>query len=109
MWLLGFDPQQISPILKRCDAIQHTPILARTLAELEKVAGKPLGPHQFSVNIDNNIAIASGCRINLFAIQEAVIAITKIARFMAYRNLFCKACPQRICPGNNDAIFNPKL
>ena len=57
MWLFGFNPEQVSAVLKRRNAVKDAAILAGTMPELEQVRRQALGPQQLAVAVDDDIRV----------------------------------------------------
>ena len=109
MRLFRLDPQQVRTILKRCDAIEHAPVLAGSGAELEQVRSQPLRPHQLSVAGDDDIAIADLAGVNLFAVEEAVILVANVSRSVADGNLLRETGAERVGARDDDPVLDPQF
>ena len=106
MRLLGLDPQQVGAVLERGDAVEHDAVLARSGAELVKVRGQTLGGQQLAIAADEDLAIGDVGGVNFIAIEEAVVLVTQIARFLRVGDLLGQAGAERIGAGDDDAVFH---
>ena len=58
MWLLSFDPQQVSTALQAGDTVQNHSIFTRARFELEQAALQTLRLHQLAVCFDYNVTVS---------------------------------------------------
>ncbi len=66
--LLRLDPQQVGAVIERRDAIHDTAVGPGSFAELEEVRRQTLRTHQLAIAIEDHVAVARGCRVDLFAV-----------------------------------------
>ena len=110
MRLLGFDPQEISTVLQRGDAVEYHPILSRALAELEQTGCQTRRLQQLAVGLNHHVTIGNVISaVDVIAIEEPVVEITQITRLLRYRNLLGKACAERVGARHDNAVFHAQL
>ena len=110
MRLLGLDPQEISTILQRGDAVEYHTILPRALSELEQTGCQTSRLQQLAVGLDHHVPIGNVISaVDVIAIEEPVVEITQITRLLRHRNLLGEACTERIGARHDNAVFHAQL
>src|SRR5690606_27079810 len=107
--LIGFDPQQVGAVLQAGDAVQYAAVFAGAGTELEQVRRQALGTQQLAAAVDHDVAIAQVGSGHFFAIEEAVVQVTQVARLLGHGDLLGQAGAQGVGTGNDHAVVDTQL
>src|SRR3990167_3305993 len=107
--LLGFDPQHVSAVLQRSDAVQYAACFTGASAELEQVGRQTLRTQQLAATVQNYVAVVQVGSRNFFAIQEGVVLVAQVARLVGNSDLLGQASTQGVGTCNDNAVVDAQL
>src|SRR5690606_16545906 len=106
----GFDPQQVSAVLQAGDAVEDNAIFTGAFLEFEETGLQTLNLEQFALGFNNHVAIVDVVgAADIVAVEEAVVKIAKIARFVGHCDLLGEASAQGVGAGNNNTVVDTEL
>ena len=109
MRFFRFDPQQVGAVLQGGNAVEHATLFAGTGAELEQVARQAFWTQQLAFALDDDVAIAQCVGRHFFAVEEGVVLVAQVARFIGDGDLLGQAGAQRVRAGDDDAVVHAQF
>src|SRR5690606_2814255 len=108
--LLGFDPQQVGTVLQAGDTVQNHTVFASAFFELAQTGRQTLGLEQLALSLDHNVAVCDVvCRLDVLAVQEAVVQVAQIARLFGHSDLLGQTSAQGVSTCNDYTVVNTQL
>src|SRR5690606_28590953 len=107
--LLGFDPQQVGAVLQAGDAVQYAAVFAGAGAELEQVGRQARRTQQFAFALDHDVAVTQFGFGDFFAVQEAVVQVAQVARFVGHGDLLGQAGTQGVGTSNDYTVVDTQF
>ena len=110
MRLLGFDPQQVGTVLQAGDTVEDNTVDTAAFFEAEQTRSQTLRLEQFAVGLDDHVAVLDVVSAgDVVAVEEAVVLVAQVARFVGHSDLLGQASAQRVGTGNDYTVVHTQL